>query len=353
MPPKKPPLTHFLCIPLTSNAATQWQESLQQFTTNIQSLQTRDSLSPSTCPTVVPTPTSSPIPVRAIRPLGTLHLTLGIMSLPKPEKVEAATALLRSLDMAGMLAAAEQKHSEDMAGAAVVQSEAEQHNPSLADSRTEPGEASRRPPSQPLTLSFKGLKSMHAPGSTTFLYAPPTDETGRLYPLCHAIKDRFAQDGFMIEEKRALKLHATILNTIYAGKVYPRKVKDDYMGDAKATEPGSAEVVDKNEGSDRGHHDEGRPYGRPDEQEPPAEEHEPTESRTKEVKEGKTKSRRKKEAIKFDARDLLARYTDFEWARDVRIEKLVICEMGAKKIMDEKGEVVGEEYTEIASVPLP
>ena len=55
---------------------------------------------------------------------------------------------------------------------------------------------------------------------------------------------------------------------------------------------------------------------------------------------------------KFDARELVERYREFEWARDVRMEKVSICEMGAKKVLE--GEVVVDQvYTEVASVPLP
>ena len=34
----------------------------------------------------------------------------------------------------------------------------------------------------------------------------------------------------------------------------------------------------------------------------------------------------------LDARDVLARYADFVWARDFRLERVAICEMGARKV---------------------
>ncbi len=49
---------------------------------------------------------------------------------------------------------------------------------------------------------------------------------------------------------------------------------------------------------------------------------------------------------------MIAKYQGFEWAKDVHIERLNICEMGAKKTI-ENGKVVNEEYIEVASVPLP
>jgi activating signal cointegrator complex subunit 1 len=58
-----------------------------------------------------------------------------------------------------------------------------------------------------------------------------------------------------------------------------------------------------------------------------------------------------KAPLKIDARALLERYQDFVWARDVVLDRIAICEMGAKKLV-ENGEVVGEQYTEVASVSL-
>ena len=55
--------------------------------------------------------------------------------------------------------------------------------------------------------------------------------------------------------------------------------------------------------------------------------------------------------LKIDARALLHKYENFVWAEDLILDRIAICEMGAKKQM-ENGEVVGEEYTEVASVPL-
>ena len=56
--------------------------------------------------------------------------------------------------------------------------------------------------------------------------------------------------------------------------------------------------------------------------------------------------------LKIDARALLDKYADFVWAKDVVLDRIAICEMGAKQRI-ENGVVVGEEYTEVASVPLP
>ena len=175
--PKKPPLTHFLCIPLvTATSAPQWQASLDRFildatatsatgndTTHKEpsnpiprehtagtgesdhrrkhpeyplrpvasehAVAGEDSSSAQNAvenaratssgvreePTVSASgsmlgPSSSlashpgpRLPARAVRPLHSLHLTLGVMSLRERARVDEATSLLRELDVAGML----------------------------------------------------------------------------------------------------------------------------------------------------------------------------------------------------------------------------------------------------------
>ena len=134
------------------------------------------------------------------------------------------------------------------------------------------------------------MKSMHSSSKTTSLYATPEDPTSRLYGFATQLRDAFASANFMIPDKRPLKLHATIVNTLYAKSKRP----------AKDSGPGKG----------------------------------------------------KRGVQKLDATELLVEFKDFEWARDFRLEKVSICEMGAKKeIVD--GVVVNEEYLEIASVPLP
>jgi activating signal cointegrator complex subunit 1 len=54
-----------------------------------------------------------------------------------------------------------------------------------------------------------------------------------------------------------------------------------------------------------------------------------------------------KSLLKFDATDLMAQYEDFVWIDNVSIERVQICKMGAKKVLDESGAVVSEEYEEV------
>lgn len=69
----------------------------------------------------------------------------------------------------------------------------------------------------------------------------------------------------------------------------------------------------------------------------------------KEAKSGK--QRWGKGSRKFDATELVEKYKDWEWVKDLKIEKLVMCEMGAKDVVEGK-KVVDQVYTEVASVPL-
>ncbi|KAL8899185.1 MAG: hypothetical protein Q9207_006327 [Kuettlingeria erythrocarpa] len=350
MTPNKPPLTHFLCLPLNGqSSAPQWQASLEHFRANVESLHSAQAGS-STVPSAssIP-PTARAVPDKAIRPLGTLHLTIGVMSLMKPEQVDAAIELLRSLEVGTLLTNANEQQESGQSVKVTAAPESSKDSASMPKYFNDGLSRSIRSSSPPLTLSFIGLKSMHSPKSTSFLYTPPTDTTGRLYPFCQALKDRFTQENLMLEDARPLKLHATVLNTIYAGKCYPRKGLTTVQGGNSGAESGSRKL-----GSGEEHDTEGPANGGPEvEGQGTAEEDTAKSEGKRHVSVGKKKGKRKKETIRFDARDLLSRYVDFAWARDVRIEKLAICDMGAKKTIDDDGKVLGEEYTEVASVALP
>ncbi|KAI4270389.1 MAG: hypothetical protein LQ337_006713 [Flavoplaca oasis] len=357
-PKKRPPLTHFLCLPLTGpKAVPQWQASLRKFEDDVTGMsesaiaQDTSAAGPASAPTSTSTSTSTPstttpnkengkgkakgsgIPVKAIRPLGTLHLTIGVMSLEEEGKLERAVELLKGLDLGALLRDAEKREGVDTTLTSTT----------LPISPIPPSQPNQNASSLPLTLSFTGLHSMHSPKSTSFLYTPPTDSTGRLFPFCQSLRDRFATEGFMVDEERALKLHATVLNTIYADKVSPSKKlvqgADGRFGVVK-TDVGAVE--ERLEEEYQEHDQEAGEEAREEE----------LESRSSKPR-GKGRSKGKKKIVKFDARGLMERYREFEWVRDVRIEKVAVCEMGAKKVIDGKGVVVGEEYTEVASVSMP
>ncbi|KAL9041657.1 MAG: hypothetical protein Q9180_001140 [Flavoplaca navasiana] len=360
-PKKRPPLTHFLCLPLTGpKAVPQWQASLERFADDVggwsESAIAQDTSAAAASNSVsASTPAStftlkhsttmpnqengkgkakdSGIPVKAIRPLGTLHLTIGVMSLKEEGRLQGAVELLKGMNLGALLRDPEKM--EDGEGVDTTST-----STTLSISPVPPSRPNQSASPPPLTLSFTGLHSMHSPKSTSFLYTPPTDTTGRLYPFCQALRDRFAAEGFVVDEERALKLHATVLNTIYADKVPPSKKlvqgTDGRFGLVKSDEGAVEEEL-------------GEKYQEEHDQEAGEEElgSRPLKPR------GKGRSKRRKQIVKFDARELLERYKEFEWVGDVRIEKVAICEMGAKKVTDERGEVVGEEYTEVASVSMP
>lgn len=203
MPPKPPHpspprLTHFLCLPLlTPTSKPQLLSSLTSFRTSITKRSTPQN--------------PNGIPDRAIRPLGTLHLTLGVMSLPTKERVDGAVTCLRASDLERLLVAA------------AAGGEGGEKSESADGKGTETGKGGE---SQDLKVTLRGLESMHDPTRTSILYAPPVDDAdGRLQRFCQSLRDVFVESGFIVPENRPLLLHATILNTVYVPGVRARDGK--------------------------------------------------------------------------------------------------------------------------------
>ncbi|KAM0461738.1 hypothetical protein ACHAO4_000923 [Trichoderma viride] len=180
MPPKPSP-THFLCIPL---AGVQLANSLASFRADVTSAM------------------SFGLPKDAVRPLGTLHLTLGVMSLNK-DGVEKAVDILRGLKLREILAESRLTKSSKTSAAALALS-----GGSIGDSQLSQSSSS-------LSLTIQGLHSMQPAEKATVLYAPPSDPAGILYDFCKLLQKPFQDSGLMIDENRPLLLHATIINTIY------------------------------------------------------------------------------------------------------------------------------------------
>ncbi|KAI1340094.1 AKAP7 2'5' RNA ligase-like domain-containing protein [Xylariaceae sp. FL0016] len=195
MPPRPAP-THFLCIPLvTSTSRPQLLASLAAFRADVTSAD------------------SFALPEQSVRPLGTLHLTLGVMSFPPHtgngnsattaaakdgNGLERAVALLKSLvpgrTWAGVRGAGAGTTGEETGAGK---------------------EAPPPPPPPPLSLTLRGLRSMQAASRASVLYAAPDDEEGTLRGFCEGLRARFLEEGLMVEDGRPLLLHATIVNTIY------------------------------------------------------------------------------------------------------------------------------------------
>lgn len=72
----------------------------------------------------------------------------------------------------------------------------------------------RRSP-EPLTLTLRGLRSMHNPSATSVLYAAPVDADGRLGAFCNKLREVFREKGLLADAERGLLLHGTLVNTVY------------------------------------------------------------------------------------------------------------------------------------------
>lgn len=190
MSPKPPPLTHFLSIPLVTPASfPKLASKLAAFRAD-----------PAVC---------NAIPPDAIRPLGTLHLTLGVMSFPSalspsvaaqgqesgPERLARARALLKEIPLRFLWRAAGRVAAGKPAG------------------EEQPGEVD-----EPIKVRLRGLRTM-TPGreeASGVLYAGVEDgEGGRVHIFCEAVRRAFEREGLVVEDGRGLVLHATVVNTIY------------------------------------------------------------------------------------------------------------------------------------------
>ncbi|KAK1830788.1 hypothetical protein QBC39DRAFT_409798 [Podospora conica] len=216
------------------------------------------------------------IPPDAIRPLGTLHLTLGVFSFPPagsavpegeepgPARFARARALLAKLPLQAMWRAA---------GAATAPGG---RVPTEEELRAAPQAGG----DDPVRVTLKGLRSMTAaPEAAGVLYVPvEDDEGGRFKSFCEVVRGEFAREGLLVEEERGLLLHATVVNTVYCRE--------------------------KGKGKGRGKGIRGRGGGR----------------------------------VKVDAREVLERWGGEVWLEGGVVEGVGICEMGAKRVEGEKGE---------------
>jgi activating signal cointegrator complex subunit 1 len=218
------------------------------------------------------------IPEKAIRPLDTLHLTLGVMSLREPEKLERALKHLEDIDLQDLMQSASMTKLEQNA------------SPLRA-----PIEMA------PLTISLESVVSMHPPRSTSILYSTPVDTTNRLGSFCQLLRDSFQKEGLVEDDGRPLLLHATILNTSYASE--RRANNRRTRGNSK-----------RSSGGGRG---------------PSA------------------------EKITFDATEIISRYERFVFVKDMRVENVAICRMGAKMVVDEETCSATEKYEVVREVSLP
>ncbi len=264
---KRPPLTHFLCLPLVTEASRpQLEASVKAFKDDVSSLGDASS---------DPSGRQFSIPSKAIRPVGSLHCTLGVMSLDEGT-LENVKNHVRSLDLGAMLRQSnqEQHTQEELPGIPCTSN----GGPSTLERPVSPPPIRGTP--QPLAVSLVGLESMHGPSRTSVLYVAPGDPTDRLLSFCKALQKDFRERGFLLEDNRVLKLHTTVVNTIYA-------------------------------------------------------------------------KRRGSRPAPLDAVDFLKKYQEYTWADRIVLDRVAVCEMGAKKVLDKDGNVVDEVYAEIVNAPMP
>jgi activating signal cointegrator complex subunit 1 len=322
---KKPPLTHFLCLPLVNPISQpQLEASVGKFkervcsVTPIKTLRGVESAEESNVSTLHPD---------AIRPLGSLHLTLGVMSLDEA-KLAQATTLLETLDMDNLLRESTSTQASQLNTTDTSTLSPGSAPPTLltTDQSTTTAVTSGPIPFS-LKISLEGLEPMQSPTKTSILYVHPHDSTNRLQPLCQALRRIFTQAGLLVSDTRPLKLHATIVNTIYIkGRKKNKKSKAESPGrngdEFKATETNPPSSINNSENKQ-----DGLKANTPDSGHGPS----------------------AKSSLYLDATSLLSTYGSYIWASDIPISKIAICEMGVKKQLSSTGEVVGEAYREVAT----
>ncbi|EWC43550.1 hypothetical protein DRE_01437 [Drechslerella stenobrocha 248] len=256
-------LTHFLAIPLHGQHFTPLPPAYASFKSAVAQFAIDE-----TPPPDADADADTRIPPGAIRDFNTLHLTLGVMSLPTTEQLQTALSTLESLDLRRFL-------------------------PAAADATTTDPR---------LYIDLKGVAAMSSAPSRIqkcgVLMIPPVDSADatseRLYPFARAVRDHFVEAGVMQLEARPLKLHATIVNTVYC-------------------KPGKGARDSKRKG-------------------------------------GKVR----RDDLQFDATDVLERYRETVFAERLEVDRVQICKMGAKKGVEVVGEdggvdIVGGGYEVVGS----
>lgn len=227
MPLKPPPPTHFLCIPLvTPSSRPQLSKIITAFRSDV-------------C-----NPSGYAIPEDAVRPVGTLHLTLGVFSFAQNGNgnagLERAVELLRNIKLRDIWA----RVSSRVPAMPGTEGNSDARGKGVDDNGSgsnENGEGSE------LRITLRGLQSMQAPSKAAVLYAPPIDPMGRLQAFCEEVRRRFLQAELMTDDKRPLLLHATIVNTVYVRGGSGRKGKGGSRGKWERLTLDATDVLDRYE----------------------------------------------------------------------------------------------------------
>lgn len=305
--PKKPPLTHFLCFPLINSVnRPRLSQALSEFRSDVEKV--------------------TFVPAQAVRPVNTLHLTLGVMSL-SPSQLSDAINHLQDLDIGRLLRGiTTQKVAEAGIDTPTVSEGlgAVENPPPLGTQN-----AALQADPNVLSIELRGVLPMQKAQQTSILYAEPVDKTGRLLSFGESLRRSFEENGWVVQDERPLRLHATVLNTIYA------KSKGRARGKAGAPILGATSTGIVNGDGEVDGVDERGQRG--------------TEGEGEKIERGEKRTSDFKSWMRFDASNLIEAYKDFIWAEDVRIDRIQICKMGAQKTVDEgTGEVIDEQYEVIA-----
>ncbi|KIX01335.1 uncharacterized protein Z518_09060 [Rhinocladiella mackenziei CBS 650.93] len=317
------------------------------------------------------------VPPAAHRPPGTFHLTLGVMDLSDAEDFNKAIRLLQEIDYEELLREAGRgprerrdesgrRNNGQKAETKVAKNVREERGDESESERSEtetkgtlkdiaeavlsrplksltraisPPDGSRngdaqsgsenqkRPsePREPLSLTLHGLGTFPRPSSSRVFYASPYEPTSRLQDFAVAIHKRFRDAGLIRDARQPLVLHATVANLIYVkgrggvkgtryggkGKVHEEKLEGHvdareilrFFNQGYATSPIPVlDPVDENE------------------------------SRQEDIE----LAAEMKTPIRKDA---------FIWARNIPVDRIRICKMGAE-ICDIEG--WGLEYPAVA-----
>lgn len=200
--------------------------------------------------------------------------------------MEEALGVLRGLDLGGMVLEALSPKSEAFS--------AEKIGTGIEE--REKGKESNG--TKDLRITLRGLKSMQAPASTSVLYAPPLHSSA-LSSFCLALKKIFTDAGLLVPDDRGLLLHVTVVNTVYVPRGRGQGHGQSQGGVRDGGGSGGAE-------------------------------------------------QRRKGRITIDAQEMLEDWAEFTWMEGVKVERVAVCRMGAKKGAD------GEEaYVVEGSVDMP
>lgn len=177
------------------------------------------------------------LPADAVRPVGTLHLTLGVMSFPRDEEGEGrlkrAGEVLSGLGLRGLWSGVRAAQGQDQvqtqtqtqegvgvgdtktAGAPAAEDTARGGDGRGVERRQQGKAEEEEEEEERPKITLKGLASMQPADKAAVLYAPPVDQDGLLQAFCEKVRGVFTQAELMVDEGRPLLLHATVVNTVY------------------------------------------------------------------------------------------------------------------------------------------